>query len=374
MRGTNRTIVRLARILACGALIALLAAVAPAVSVARTAEPLAIEGVRSAQLPERTYGNSVAVAPDGTAWFGAGTERGLVLAHMTAADKEVSTVDLSPKARLSTTYALHFDPQGNLWFARLGGGSAIVRRTPSGAVRTTKLPPGGSVTGLAIGTEGDVWFTRGFRQSAAIGHLTASGLGTQTPLARGSLPTSVVVGPDGNAWFTERNASKIGRITPAGEVRLFPLGRGTHPAQIVAGADGALWFSEKGRVLADGTVADRIGRITTSGQVSEFPIPFGHATRALAADPRGLIWFATDEGEISSISTTGAVGARGCFRAYCPTGILGLAVGPDGTLWFAAEHEACTGCGGGSVLIHEAEGTLVGEIPPGALAPPTGLP
>jgi virginiamycin B lyase len=374
MWGTNRTIVRLARTLALGALIAALAAVAPAVSAARTVEPLEIEGARSAYLPERTYGNSVAVAPDGTAWFGAGTERGLVLAHMTADDESVRTVDLSEKARLSTTYALRFDPQGNLWFARLGGGSAILRRTPTGAVSTTKLRRGGWMTGLAIGPEGDVWFTRGHRESAAIGHLTAAGKVTQTPLARGSLPASVVVGPDGNAWFTERNASKIGRITPAGEVQLFPLGRGAHPVAIVAGADGALWFSEKGRVLADGTVANRIGRITTSGQVSEFPIPFGHSTRALAADPRGLIWFATDGGEISSISTAGAVGARGCFRAYCPTGILGLALAPDGTLWFAAEHEGCAGCGGGSVLIHAAEGTEVGEIPAGALEPAPTLP
>lgn len=372
MRGTNRTI--LARIIVLGALLTALTAVAPAVGAARTVEPLEIEGVRSAYLPQRTYGNSVAVAADGVAWFGAGTERGLVLAHMTAVDKEVSIDDLAKNARLMTTYALRFDPQGNLWFARIGGGSAIVRLTPSGAVRTTKLARGGSVSGLAIGTEGGVWFTRGFRKSAAIGRLTAIGTVTQWPLARGSLPTSVVVGPDGNAWFTERNANKIGRITPAGEVRLFPLGRGTHPVQIVSGADGALWFSEMGRILADGKVANRIGRITTAGQVSEFPIPFGRSTRALAADPSGLIWFTTDRGEISSISTAGAVGARGCFQVYCPTGILGLALAPDGTLWFAAEHEACTGCGGGSVLIHEAEGTLVGEIPPGALAPPVPLP
>lgn len=72
------------------------------------------------------------------------------------------------------------------------------------------------MTDLAIGTEGDVWFTRGFRQSAAIGRVTATGTVTQTPLARGSLPSSVVVGPDENAWFTERQASKIGRIAPGG--------------------------------------------------------------------------------------------------------------------------------------------------------------
>jgi virginiamycin B lyase len=225
------------------------------------------------------------------------------------------------------------------------------------------------VSGLAIGTDGDVWFTRGFKQSAAVGRVTATGVVTQTLLARGSLPSSVAVGADGAAWFTERNANKIGRITTGGDLQLFPLGRGTHPLEIVADPDGAL-FSEAGRALPGKKFADRIGRITTAGEVSEFPITFGHGTDALAADPRGVIWFTIDRGEISSISTTtGAVGARGCFVSYCRAAIESIAVASDGALWFAAAHEPCTGCGGGSVLIHNAEGTQVGEIPAGALEP-----
>jgi streptogramin lyase len=347
----------------------LVAALAPASSAAFTGEPAQIAGGWSSLLPERTRGNSVAVAPDGTAWFGASSETGPELFRV--ASKELSVKRLTKKGRRSSTRALRFDPQGNLWFARDdAAGSAILRRSPSGALSRFKLPSGGDVSGLAIGTEGNVWYTRAGRKSAAVGRVSPTGKVTQTPLARGSLPSSVVVGPDGAAWFTELGASKIGRISTAGELQLFSLGRGAHPRQIVAGPDGALWFSEQGRALPGMGVADRIGRISTDGQSSEFQIPFGDSTTALAADPRGLIWFATDKGEISSISTTGTVGGRGCFST-CRTGIESIALAPDGAIWVAAQHESCgIGCGGGAVLMYENLGTVVGEIPAGALTLP----
>jgi streptogramin lyase len=118
---------RLLRRLLTGALI--IAALAPAASDAYSGESVAIEGVRSSYLPERTYGDSVAVAPDGTAWFGATAERGPVLAHATAAE-EVSVDWLAKKLRWSSTSALRFDPQGDLWFARDDeAGSAGARQT-----------------------------------------------------------------------------------------------------------------------------------------------------------------------------------------------------------------------------------------------------
>jgi virginiamycin B lyase len=338
-------------------------------SVAGASPAPPIEGASSQNLPERTDGTSVAVSPDGTAWFGAFSESGPVLVHLQA--KHLTVEKLAKKGRWATTTALRFDPQGNLWFAEVEGGRAsIVRRRPSGARHVTRLPRGGWITGLATGTEGDAWYTRGSRRSAAIGRVTANGLGVQTPLARGSLPSSVAVGSDGAAWFTELRANKIGRITPGGKPQLFALEPGIHPRQIVAGPDGALWFSEDGKSLGHGKLEDRIGRITTSGQVSQFQVPFGRSTQALAPDPSGVIWFTTDEGEFASISTAGVVGGRGCFREGCGIGIEDISLGPDGALWFAAHHESCEGCGGSASLMNENLGTPIGSFPIASLAPP----
>ena len=47
--------------------------------------------------------------------------------------------------------------------------------------------------------------------------------------------------------------------------------------------------------------------------MTQFPVPFGKGTSRLASDPaHGVVWFATAEGEFSSISPSGNVGARGC--------------------------------------------------------------
>ncbi len=362
----NRTIARLARLIVlCTAVAALVAGFASVASAA------SIAGSEHTLLPERTSGTQVAVAPDGSPWFGALTESGPVLAHIQG--KKLSIEKLaSKKAPWARTAALQFDSQGNLWFAEEERtGSSIVRREPSGAQRRFHLfPSRADINALAIGGEGDAWYVRGWRKSPAIGLVATDGTRAQTRLAPGSRPSSVVVGPDGAAWFTETGPSKIGRITPGAEPQLFPLPRGTHPRQIVAGPDGALWFSEEGRRLGHGKFENRIGRITTNGEVSEFRIPFGQSTDALAADPGGLIWFTTDAGYLASISTTGVVGPSGCALNTCGTGVHSISLAPDGTLWFAADHESCEGCGGSASLMNENLGTPIGSLPIASLAPP----
>lgn len=370
MQGTNRTIARLITIVALLGLT--VAIVAPASSAAVTSKAPTIEGARTSLTPEETNGRSIAVAPDGTPWLGIAASRvGPMLGRLRPSGRVIEMA--VGRGSSGSTSALRFDAAGNLWFVRKDpSGTAILRRSPSGATLTTRLPRGGIVNGLAPDAEGGTWFVRGYRESAAIGRVTAAGKVTTTPLARGSLPSSVVVGPDGAAWFTEQRGSEIGRITSGGELRLFTLERGADPRQIVVGSDGALWFSERGRALGAGKFEDRIGRITTVGQGSEFPIPFGTGTVSLAPTPQGPIWFSTEKGELSSISTSGIVGGRGCYVAGCVSKIVDLALAPDGGVWFTATKEPCTGCGGGSALIHENMGSPFGEIPAGALEPAIG--
>jgi virginiamycin B lyase len=376
MQGTNRTITRLALFrLLLGAV--LIAAFVPATSAAAGRAP-AIKGAWSGTFPEGVHGDSVGVGPDGTPWFGVSVQqKGPALGRVRS--EKLALESLGNESGYQTTSAVQFDSQGTLWFVRTGQGpSAIVRRDPNGTLTEFTLPAGELVNALTIGPEGDVWFARGGygeKAEAQIGRLTPAGAITQFPLAPGSHPGSITFGPDGALWFSETEAALIGRITTSGEVRIFPLAPKVMPRQIVAGADGALWFGENGRARPYGKVSDRIGRITTDGQVSEMPIPFGDGTSRLAADPRGVIWFATEDGEFASISPSGNVGARGCV-GNCGDPIEGLALAPDGALWFAAGHATCLECGGGADLILENEGTTVGKIPAGALTPadPDGPP
>jgi virginiamycin B lyase len=377
MQGANRTITRLALYrLLLGAL--LIAAFVPATSAVAAGRAPTTKGAWSSTFPEGVHGIAVAIGPDGNPWFGVSVqEKGPQLGRVRAGKLELEPLRNEPGYQ--ETSALQFDRQGALWFARAGQGPpAIVRRDPNGTLTEFTLPQGEPVTALTIGPEGDVWFARGGyaeKSESQIGRLTPEGAITQFPLAPGSHPGSIAFGSDGALWFSETEAGEIGRITTSGEVGIYPLAPKVRPGQIVAGAEGALWFGENARARPYGKLSDRIGRITTEGQVSELPIPFGTGTSRLAADPRGVIWFATDEGEFASISPSGNVGARGCVVS-CGAPIVGLALAPDGGLWFAAGHAACLECGGGADLILENEGTSVGEIPAGALAPadPAGPP
>jgi virginiamycin B lyase len=382
MKGTNRTIAPLTRILAvAAALVALAGAVVPASSGAtgkRTG--------RSAlflQLPWNTFGQSVAIGPEGVPWFGLESSETLSVASIQ--EGKLTTVEVNPghelvdRGSIGQTGPLAFDPEGDLWFVRGKGAAAVlVRRAPDGT-EATFIPTGiRTETALTVGPDGNVWFTyegRGSR-SPGIARMTPTGTVTQFPLGEQSGPTSIVAGPEGALWFAAAGTGDIGRITTAGEITLLPVGRRAYPRQVVAGPDGTLWFTENAKRIGGKGKAgkarfeDRIGRITTAGKVRQFRLPFGGSTDLLAADPSGRIWFTTQTHELASISTSGALGAHGCLDT-CAAGFNAIAVAPDGTLWVALGRGRtyCGGCGGGSDLILENEGGQVGWVPPDAIRP-----
>jgi virginiamycin B lyase len=378
MAGRHRTIFRRIRSLlgATGALVlAAVLLVTPAPSEAAALAPK-LQGVVGQSFPIYFQGDSVAVSPGGIPWFGTRTESGPAsLARLKSG--RLSTYPLRKKGGLGATYSLVFDPTGTLWFGiEEEGGSggvreAIGRRASDGTMTRTALPKKEVVDSLTVGPEGDAWFTSRRGESPAVTRMTSTGTLTRFPLEAGTSPGSIVSGPDGAIWFAEKGADgtgQVGRITADGVVQQYSLATGVEPRELVAGPDGALWFSENGAPEAGGTTADRIGRITTAGEVAQFPIPFGGSTYALAADPGGRIWFTTAASELSSISTTGALGGRGCLE-QCQRSIVDLVVTGDGSIWFAAGNAGCAGCGGSASLMAEDEGTEVGKIPAGALTP-----
>jgi virginiamycin B lyase len=77
---------------------------------------------------------------------------------------------------------------------------------------TLPNPLGNQPQGLAVGPDGNVWFTE---QIGKIGRITPTGTISEFTIPTiDSIPGSIAAGPDGNLWFTENLQNKIGRITP----------------------------------------------------------------------------------------------------------------------------------------------------------------
>ena len=144
---------------------------------------------------------------------------------------------------------------------------------------------------------------------------------------------------DGNVWFGE-NRAYIGKIAPDGSVTEHAIPSGNNPIDLGAGKQGSVWFT-----TYFNAGAPTVGKVTSSGVVTEYtlnPASCAPAT-GLALGPDGNMWFvycdaATGNLAVGKITTAGV-------QTYFPvpgswgTDIYGpsdLAAGPDGKLWFAA--------------------------------------
>lgn len=205
-----------------------------------------------------------------------------------------------------------------------------------GEIVSFPLPAGGEPAGIAVGPEGNLWFTE--PGGDRIGRITLAGQVTEYPVPTAlSQPFQIALGPDGNMWFTESNAGNVGRITPAGAVTEFNVCGYCRPAGITAGPDGNVWFT-----LPEG--GGRLGSISPSGAVNEFLLSLPpNEPRGIALGPDGNFWV-TDTGlvgeepSIGQITRVTPAGAATAFRVPTPTGNFtptAIANGPDGALWFA---------------------------------------
>jgi plastocyanin len=116
-------------------------------------------------------------------------------------------------------------------------------------------------------------------------------------------PAYVSPGSDGNVWFTEINATRhnIGRVTPDGTITEFHVADTNASTNVIAtGADGDLWFTEAGNFDGD------IWRVHPNGALVGTSIPV-HYPIGLALGPDGNMWFAARlDGEIGKLHSAPA--------------------------------------------------------------------
>lgn len=182
-----------------------------------------------------------------------------------------------------------------------------------------------------------------------------------------------VVGADGEIWAVENFLDSpyltpgVDRIAPDGTVSYFSIPSGERGQQtlvrdVAIGAEGALWaaigeFSPIGGAPFETSYGGELVRIAPDGSEAAFQVPDGIEPRGIALGPDGNLWFTGVRGFSSGehhyspgFGYIGRVTPAGAISTY-PTpsshsGPSGIAAGPDGSLWFEGSGVTTIGVGG----------------------------
>ena len=176
-------------------------------------------------------------------------------------------------------------PDGRLWFAE----AYLSAITTSGTISRYEAPL--PVLDVTNGPGGDMWAVAGDSFNHAIVRMSTTGVVEAThPLPEyfaAEDAVRIAAGPDGNLWYSR--PGYVGRMTPSGVFTEFELpdrdgnpSSWTQPGDIVAGSDGALWFGSDGG----------LGRITTDGQITFREEVGTNQAVGLGLGPDGSLWFA----------------------------------------------------------------------------------
>lgn len=271
----------------------------------------------------------ITVGPDGALWFT--EENGHKIARITT-DGQITEFPISnPSAPGEITAG----PPGDrsVWFTEFGANPPKVGRIPvdGGPPQEFALPDGFyGPDGITAGPDGAIWFT--LNSAGRIGRITLDGSLIQSFGAENGMtgwrPGDITPGPDGRLWFTESEAGKVGAIRPGDPpvIEEYDL-PGSDPSGIAA-SGGSIWFTMHS--------LDLVGRISTLGQSPDRFGPTGRGPSGIALGPDGALWFAeTEANKIGRMTTTGRV-----TEFQLPPDPRGpnwpeeIVAGPDGAMWF----------------------------------------
>ncbi|GAA0707333.1 virginiamycin B lyase family protein [Dokdonella soli] len=286
---------------------------------------------------------NITSGPDGNLWFteADGNKIGKITPGGVITEFSIPTGASNPAG-------IAGGPDGNVWFTEEDGNN-IGKISPTGVLVEFPLPVAYSrPSGITSGRDGNLWFaelrcagcdphTPFF--AGTVGKITTSGVITEFAVPTySSSPDGIATGPDGNAWFTERWSGNIGRVTPAGGIAEFPVNDYGYLTSITNGPDGNLWFTKTYFLCANPAAPgcsppnSPIGRITPGGVVTEFPLPGNGGLIGIANGPDGNLWFTDSAGRIGRATPVGVITEYSIPTANsAPSGIT---AGPDGNVWF----------------------------------------
>jgi streptogramin lyase len=150
-----------------------------------------------------------------------------------------------------------------------------------------------------------------------------------TPHTAGALYSAIVLGPDGNLWFIDENAASLVRMSMSGAIKEFSLS-GIVTGNAVSMTVGA----DKNFYIGDESTS--IVRVTEKGKAQVFSIPSGDNTAidGLALGPDGNVWFA-EFNHIGKITPSGKITEFAYPSGFTTNQYGGVTAGSDGNVWFA---------------------------------------
>lgn len=246
-------------------------------------------------------------------------------------------------------------PDDEVWATGYAGESvAIDRIARDGTVRsfpvaTEKEFTSIFVRGLVIDREGALWAATGEEEYLGYGYagrggelirIGADGTVTHFRVPEEVEPEGLALGPDGNLWFTgvsgrysaEHSGSDgvgyVGRMTPTGDMTLFrPPGEGTRPESIAVGPDGRLWFVETG--------PDRVATIGVDGTFGpRYKLRVGGVDGGLLEGSQGrLVFGPEDDAWIVGFEQLIRMTPNGQQTVFPDATGEAIAVGSEGNIW-----------------------------------------
>jgi ligand-binding sensor domain-containing protein len=291
--------------------------------------------------PARDHPSSVAVTPDGAAWFGFGDH------SVSTTGGGVSRLDGQRWQYFlgdAEVNVLEIAPDGSLWAAE---GCALWRFEGADFEMVADCGEGRAATGnildFGFAPDGAVWAATGFALARFDG---------RSWTVYEKLVNSVEIGPEGavwvNGWEGRQDSQFVGRFD--GETwTTFPIS-GAFPGSFWVQAvtpDGLLWGTgpEGGLVAFDGASWDKPGAWNEPGAWSLHGPPSDlepQQYRAITVAPDGSLWMSAEEAVVhyDRNAPVGeawtAYSVESSDPAMWPSGSPTLA--PDGTVWVGTTH------------------------------------
>jgi virginiamycin B lyase len=255
----------------------------------------------------------------------------------------------------TTPFFITFGPRQAFWFTTGDQPGSIGRLIPGKPYTLFPLPPVGpygAAVSLRIvtGPDGNLWITL----DGGIAKMTPSGKATAYPISTpGADLGYIAVGSDGNLWFTEHFANQFARITPDGTITEFPFEDIGAPNGIVNGPDGRLWICEQGAYDANTghQTYGRIERVNTDGTIDSTynitPNNWQNVPEDITVGGDGKLWFTQFNAiqqtiyEISNITLNGTITQYDTPNTNAGPGSPILA--GDGNVWFSEAYAAQLG-------------------------------
>jgi virginiamycin B lyase len=157
------------------------------------------------------------------------------------------------------------------------------------------------------------------------------------PHTLSGLYSAMVLGSDGNVWFIDENAASLVRISTSGSIKEFQLSGiiTGNAVSMTVGADNDFYILDE---------SSNIVRVTANGKGQAFPIPSGDGTSidGLALGPDGNVWFA-EFNHIAKITPSGKITEFAYPSGYSTNQYGGVTSGSDGNVWFAESSNNAIG-------------------------------